>query len=208
MSTWCPQSPAVCGHEEADGGREEGRARGGRQAAAQRPTEGGLGATHGVGWRPWGGVASEPVDPSVIITPVVTLIGIGVGYAGGVQKGKADLRVERERTQQLRDERAEDHRQHRADAYHEVLNAGSKLEQLLREGGQRIPYINAKILELEAQVNGVLAFGAAPTHEPAQSMLSALKSFDHVSRDLTAYEAARQRFLVAAHADVGPESLT
>jgi hypothetical protein len=144
------------------------------------------------------------VDPSVIITPTVTLVGIGVGYAGGVQKGKADLGVERERTQQLREERSEDHRQRRAVAYHELLNSGSEVAQILREGGARIPFINTKLLELEARVNGVLASGAAPTHEPAQAMLSALRNFDHTTRDLTAYEAARQRFLAAAHADVGP----
>jgi len=148
------------------------------------------------------------MDPSVIISPVVALVGIGVGYAGGVQKGKADLRVERERTQQLREERAEDHRQRRARAYHDLLNSASGITNALRSGTVRIPAINAALAELETHVNGVLAFGAASAHAPAQEMLAALRGDEDGQRNLSAYEAARERFVAAAHADVGPEALT
>jgi hypothetical protein len=148
------------------------------------------------------------VDPSIIITPAVTLVGIGVGYAGGVQKGKADLRVERERTTQLRDERAEGFRQRRATAYHDLLNAASGIVGMLRGGTARTPAVNAALAGLENHVNGIRAFGAASTHAPAEAMLAALRGDGSGNRDLDAYERARSEFVAAAHGDVGPEALS
>ncbi len=161
----------------------------------------------GAGCCPPGVVISAGVDPSIIITPAVTLIGIGVGYAGGVQKGKADLRVERERTAQLREERAEDFRQRRATAYHDLLNAASGIVGMLRSGTARLPAINAALANLENHVNGIRAFGAASTHAPADAMLAALQGDGSGHRDLDAYNRAREEFVAAAHNDVGPEAL-
>ena len=148
------------------------------------------------------------MDPSIIITPAVTLVGTVMGYAGGVQKGKADLRVERERTAQLREERAEDFRQRRATAYHDLLNAASGIVAMLRGGGARIPAINAALANLENHVNGIRAFGASSTHAPAEAMLAALRGDGLGNPDLDAYEHARNEFVAAAHDDLGPEALT
>jgi hypothetical protein len=144
------------------------------------------------------------VDPSVIITPVVALVGIGVGYAGGVQKGKADLRVERERSQQLREGREEERRQRREAAYRELLDQASLVIGLERDPSVRAPRISAELASLERLVNGVVASGASATHEPADAVLVALRTFDRGTQDSAAYDEARQRFVTAAHEDVGP----
>jgi hypothetical protein len=130
-----------------------------------------------------------------------------LGYLGGVQKGKADLRVERERTHQLREERAEDQLRRRMDAYRDVVNAGTEAARVINQGGASIPYINTKIAELEKEVNGVLVVGATETHEPAKEMVAALRRFDRRTQDGSEFEKARERFTTAAHADVGPTAL-
>ena len=140
--------------------------------------------------RPSAGVAGDVVDPSLIISPAVALIGIGVGYLGGVQKGRADLSVERERTAQLREGRDEERRKRREAAYHDLLNKASEVIALERDSTVRPPRINAELAALERLVNGVLAAGAAATHEPAQALLAALRQFDRDAQDSAAYEAA------------------
>lgn len=149
----------------------------------------------------------DTVVVTAIITSAGTIIGGVLGYLGGVQKGKADLRVERERTNQLREERAEDQLRRRMDAYRDVVNTGTEAARVIHQGGQSIPYINTKIAELEKEVNSVLVVGATATHEPAKEMVAALRTFDHGTRNLSAFEAARERFTTAAHADVGPAAL-
>jgi hypothetical protein len=145
---------------------------------------------------------------ATIINGVVALVGIGVGYLGGVQKGKADLDVERERTRQLREERADNQLQHRMGVYHDFLNVCTDMVRIYQSGGARTPLIQSRLSEIESHLNGVLAFGAAPTHEPGQRMLVTLRAFNYGPNDLDGYNAARNDFLAAAHADVGPGSLT
>lgn len=145
---------------------------------------------------------------SVLVTSGVTLVGILVGYLGGVQKGKADLRVERERTQQLREERAEGHMQQRIAAYRDFLNSCSDMVRVYTAGGARTPLIDTKLTEIEMRLNEVLAIGATTTHGPGGRMLTTLRGYDFGSGNLDELNAARAEFLAAAHADVGPAALS
>lgn len=150
------------------------------------------------------------VDSTVaaaLISGGVGLVGIGVGYLGGVQKGRADLAVERERTRQLREERSENHLQHRMGTYHNFLNSCTKLLHMYTSGGVTIPRCITELEEIARHLNGVQTYGAKDTHKPADDMYGALAAFNPAVRDTTAYAQARTRFLIAAHTDVGPQSL-
>lgn len=144
------------------------------------------------------------MDASALIYSGVTLVGLILGYAGGIQKGNSDLRVAQETTRQLREGRSEEQRQARIETYTALSNRALGLANAYANGGNTTPWINSELNQIDRCRDAVRASCARSTHQPAADIAPALRSWDYTDAARTRFEAARESYLDAVHADVGP----